>query len=147
MSLPALWIALMMLHAAPAAVTRQPTMPPELDGYMAKAVGDWEVPGLAIAIVKDDQVVAAKGYGGREIGRPEPVDGETIFDIASLTKSFTAAGAAVLVDDGVLTWDDRVRDRLPRVSFGDAYIDHEATLRDLLSHRTGLQPANSLFYF
>ena len=143
----AVWIALMMIHSGPVAVSRPPAMPPELDQYIAKSVRDWEVPGLAIAIVKDDRVVAARGYGVRELGSPEPVDGETIFDIASLTKSFTAAGAAVLVDEGKLSWDDRVRDRLPRVTFADAYVDHEVTLRDLLSHRTGLQPANALFYF
>jgi CubicO group peptidase (beta-lactamase class C family) len=122
-------------------------MPPELDRYLADAVRTWEVPGLAVAIVKDDRVVAAKGYGVRELGRSEPVDGRTIFDIASLTKSFTAAGAAVLVDEGRLGWDDRVRDRLPAVAFEDAYLDHEVTLRDLLCHRTGLQHANAMIRF
>jgi CubicO group peptidase (beta-lactamase class C family) len=122
-------------------------IPTELDNDIAKAVRDWEVPGLAIVIVKDDHVVATKGYGVRELGKPGLVDGETIFDIASLTKSFTAAGAAVLVDAGELSWDDKVCDRLPNVHFGDPYIDREVTLRDLLSHRTGLQPANATFYF
>src|SRR6266850_1565592 len=142
-------IAVMICCLFPAAAGTAPpaAMPPELDRYISKALSDWSVPGLAVAIVKDDQVVAAVGYGVRELGKPDPVDGETIFDIASLTKSFTAAGAAVLVDEGKLRWDDRVRDRLPRVTFADAYIDHEVTLRDLLSHRTGLQPANALFYF
>jgi CubicO group peptidase (beta-lactamase class C family) len=130
--------------AAPAHAAR---MPPSLDRYVQKALRDWDVPGLAITIVKDDEVVVARGYGVRELGKPDPVDGETIFDIASLTKAFTAAGAAVLVDEGRLGWDDRVRDRLPEVSFADPYIDHEATLRDLLSHRTGLEPANALFRF
>jgi len=122
-------------------------MPPQLDIYLSKAVRDWDLPGLAVAIVKDDQVVAAKGYGVRELGKPGRVDGKTIFDIASLTKSFTAAGAAVLVDAGQLGWDDRVIDRLPKVTFGDACMRDQITLRDLLSHRTGLEPANSLFHF
>jgi len=140
-------LAFLLQPAQLTAATPPPAMPPELDQYITKAMTDWEVPGLAIAIVKDDRVVAAKGYGVRELGKPERVDGETLFDIASLTKSFTAAGAAVLVDEGKLSWDDHVRDRLPRVAFGDPWLDHEVTLRDLLSHRTGLQPANALFYF
>jgi len=135
-------IGLFQTAAAPA-----PAMPPQLDAYIAKAVRDWNVPGLAIVIVKDDTVVAAKGYGVRRLGRPERVDGQTIFDIASLTKSFTAAGAAVLVDEGRLAWDDRVEDKLPAVSFGDSCLGQAVTLRDLLSHRTGLEPANSLFVF
>ena len=80
-------------------------------------------------------------------GPDRAVDGDTLFDIASLTKSFTAAAAAVLVDEGKLAWDDRVRDRLPRVRFADPHVDHAMTLRDLLSHRTGLRPSNALFYF
>jgi CubicO group peptidase (beta-lactamase class C family) len=139
------WFASLVIPVS--AIAEPPAMPPELDRAIAKTVRDWEVPGLAIVIVKDDHVVATKGYGVRELGKPSLVDGETIFDIASLTKSFTAAGAAVLVDAGELSWDDKVRDRLPSVHFGDPYIDKEVTLRDLLSHRTGLQPANGTFYF
>jgi CubicO group peptidase (beta-lactamase class C family) len=129
------------------AAAQAPAMPPELDRYIADAVRTWDLPGVAIVIVKDDRVVAAKGYGVRELGKPDPVDGETIFDVASLAKSFTAAGAAVLVDAGALGWDDRVRDRLPDVRFGDPCIGEQVTLRDLLSHRTGLEPANSTFRF
>src|SRR2546422_9189775 len=94
---PALPIAFTMFSVLPAsAKPPQPVaMPPELDQYIAKALRDWNVPGLAITIVKEDRVLAAKGYGARELGKPEAVDGETIFDIASLTKSFTAAAAAV----------------------------------------------------
>jgi CubicO group peptidase (beta-lactamase class C family) len=145
----AAFVAITLLCALPAPALPSPPrgMPPALDRYIAKAVREWDVPGLAIVIVKDDQVLAARGYGVRELGKPEQVDGETIFDIASLAKSFTAAGAAVLVDEGRLGWDDRVRERLPAVTFSDPYIDHEVTLRDLLSHRTGLQPANAMFRF
>ncbi|HKY31226.1 MAG TPA: serine hydrolase [Candidatus Polarisedimenticolia bacterium] len=122
-------------------------MPVELDEVITRAMREWDVPGLAVAIVKDDQVVAARGYGVREVGKPGRVDGRTLFDVASLTKSFTAAAAAVLVDEGTIGWDDRIRERLPSVVFRDPFVGHEVTLRDLLSHRTGLQPANALFYF
>ena len=115
---------------------------PELDAYIAKAVRDWEVPGLAIAVVRNDTVLVAKGYGVRELGKPDPVDGNTLFDVASLTKSFTAAGAAILVDEGKLRWDDYVRRHLPSLRFPDRYLDEHLTLRDLLSHRSGLNPSN-----
>lgn len=116
--------------------------PAELDAYIAKAVRDWEAPGLAIAIVRNDSLLIAKGYGVRELGKPELVDGNTLFDVASLSKSFTAAGAAILVDEGKLRWDDYVRRHLPSLHFPDPYLDRHLTLRDVLSHRTGLNPSN-----
>jgi CubicO group peptidase (beta-lactamase class C family) len=121
--------------------------PPDLDRYIENARREWNVPGLAIAVVKDDAVVVAKGYGVRKLGESAPVDEHTRFDIASLTKSFTAAAAGVLVDGGIVRWDDRVRDRLPSVVFSDPYIDANASLRDLLSHRVAVAPANAMWYF
>jgi CubicO group peptidase (beta-lactamase class C family) len=121
--------------------------PPELDRYIENARRDWNVPGLAIAVVQDDSVVVARGYGVRKLGEAALVDEHTRFDIASLTKSFTAAAAGVLVDRGTVRWDDRIRDRLPSVVFGDPYIDANATLRDVLSHRVAVVPANALWYF
>src|SRR5262245_51804757 len=140
-------VLVLSLSILPAAAIGAEQLSPELDQYIAQAVKNWQVPGLAIAIVKDDAIVAAKGYGVRELGKKAPVDGETIFDVSSLTKSFTAAGAAVLVDAGELTWDDLVTERLPSVKFSDEWVGRNVTLRDLLSHRTGLQPANSTFVF
>ena len=119
--------------------------PAELDQYIEKARVDWSVPGLAIAVVDADGVVAAKGYGVRRLGSNEPVDADTKFDIASVSKSFTAAMIATLVDEGKLTWDARVRDVLPAVVFPDAYLDREVTLRDLLAHRVALEPGNLMF--
>ena len=136
---------------APGAVRCQAGTPagftPELDAYLQKAVDDWRVPGLAIAVVRNDSVLAAKGYGVRELGKPGRVDANTLFDVASLTKSFTAAAAAVLVDEGKLGWDDPVRRHLPWLEFADPYLTREVTLRDLLSHRTGLEAANFMFRF
>ncbi|MGH9580910.1 MAG: serine hydrolase, partial [Terriglobales bacterium] len=71
-------------------------MPAELDKYIARALSDWDVPGAAVAIVKDGRIVATTGYGVRKLGEPEKVDAHTMFDIASLAKSFTASAAAVL---------------------------------------------------
>ena len=120
----------------------------ELDGadeYIVAAMKHWEVPGAAIAVVKDGEVVFAKGYGVRDVGTEAFVDSTTLFNIASCTKSFTAASVAVLVDQGKLDWDDPVSKHLPNLRFSDEYMTHHATLRDLLCHRTGLQRADLLF--
>jgi CubicO group peptidase (beta-lactamase class C family) len=131
-----------LLLATTIAAPRQ--LPPKLDAYLASAVQRTGVPGFAVAIVDEHGVVAAKGYGVRRLGAPELVDGDTHFDTASLTKSFTAALLATLVDEGKLQWDSRVRDVLPELSFGDPYLDANVTLRDLLTHRVALQGANSM---
>lgn len=110
----------------------------EIDEYAAKAGQEWRVPGFAIAIVKDDKVVLAKGYGVRELGKPEVVDKDTLFAIASNSKAFTAAALATLVDDGKLKWDDPVTKYIPWFQLYDPWVSREMTVRDLLSHRSGL---------
>ena len=104
----------------------------------------WEIPGLAVAIVHGDSV-DAQGYGVREVGRPERVDGRTLFAIGSTTKAFTAAAAAILVDEGRLGWDDRVVDRLPGFDLADPWVARRLTVRDLLAHRSGLPMANLMW--
>ena len=110
----------------------------EIDQYAAKAGQDWRVPGFAIAIVKDDKVIFAKGYGVRKLGEQTPVDEHTLFAIASNTKAFTAAAIAILVDEGKLKWDDPATTYLPGFQLYDPYVTRELTVRDLLSHRSGL---------
>jgi CubicO group peptidase (beta-lactamase class C family) len=110
----------------------------EIDEYAAKAGQDWKVPGFAVAVVKDDKVVFVKGYGVRELGKPEPVDKDTLFAVASNTKAFTSAALATLVDEGKLRWDDPVTKYLPYFQLYDPYVTREMTVRDLLSHRSGL---------
>jgi CubicO group peptidase (beta-lactamase class C family) len=109
-----------------------------LDHYFEKALIDWGVPGMAIAIVKDDAVVFAKGYGVRELGKPDRVDEKTLFAIASNTKAFTAAALAILVDSGKLRWDDRVQNFLPYFQLYDPYVSYDFRIADLLSHRSGI---------
>lgn len=112
--------------------------PAQLDEWVEKARQRFEVPGMAIGIVKDGQVVAARGYGVRRLGGPAAVDAETLFGIASNTKAFTAAALAMLVDEGKLKWDDKVTQYLPAFALSDALVSRELTVRDLLTHRSGL---------
>ena len=108
------------------------------DDFVAKTIAEWKVPGVAVAVVKDGQVLMTKGYGLRDVGRSLPVTAQTIFPIGSSTKAFTAAGMAILVDEGKVGWDTPVRTYLPDFQLQDEYASAHATPRDLLCHRTGL---------
>jgi CubicO group peptidase (beta-lactamase class C family) len=111
----------------------------KLDAYYAKAIKDWDVPGMSIAIVKDGKIVFSKGYGVREEEKSEKPDGKTLYAIASNTKAFTSAAIAQLVDQGKLSWDDKVRKYLPYFALYDPWVSEETTIRDLLCHRVGLR--------
>lgn len=113
--------------------------------YVARAARDWRVPGLAIAVVKDDTVVFAKGFGVSEAGKPAKVTEQTRFAIGSTTKAMTTAALAMLADEGKLRWDDRVIDHLPDLRLYDPYATRELTIRDLLTHRSGL-PSTDLLW-
>ena len=115
---------------------------PEIEGYIEKALKDWGIPGGALLLWKDGKVLSCRGFGVRELGMPEPVDGNTIFNIASSTKAFTAACLGLLVDEGKLDWDDPVVKFLPGFKLYDPWITREVTLRDLLSHHLGLKRYN-----
>ena len=96
------------------------------------------VPGLSIAIVENGRTTLARGYGVRQLGRPERVDAATIFPTGSTGKAFTSAGLALLVDEGRIGWDDLVTKHLPWFAMHDPYVTREITVRDLLVHRSGL---------
>src|SRR5579872_2815824 len=116
-----------------------PSKPPaDMDAYAARALKTFDVPGLSVAIVKDGKLVFAKGYGVRKLGEPTPVDENTLFAIGSNTKAFTAAALASLLDAGKLSSDDPVYERLPGFQMYDPYVSHEMTIRDLLTHRSGM---------
>ena len=117
-----------------------------LDATIEAAVRDWEAPGLAVAVIKDGELVLAKGYGVRRKGRPEPVDEHTLFAIGSTTKAMTAAAIGMLVDEGKLGWDDPVTRYLPEFRVADPFVTRAITLRDLLTHRAGLGNADFLWY-
>lgn len=110
----------------------------DFDAYVEGVRKQFDVPGIAVAIVKDGHVVLESGYGVRESGTPGKVDAHTLFAIASNTKAFTSASLSILADEGKLKLDDRVIDHLPWFRMSDPYITHEMRIRDLLAHRSGL---------
>jgi CubicO group peptidase (beta-lactamase class C family) len=116
-----------------------------IDAYLEQARLDWEIPGFGFAIVKDDSVVFAKGYGTRTHGRNEPVDEHTLFAIGSSSKAFTAAAIAMLVDEGKVQWSDRASIVLPSLRFREEYVTRELTVRDLLAHSSGLSRYDQLW--
>lgn len=109
-----------------------------LDQVVERARQEFEVPGIAVAVVKDGKVVLAKGYGVRKLGESAPVTAQSLFRIASNTKAFTTATLAMLVDEGKIRWDDRVIDYVPGFQMYDPYVTREMMVRDLLVHRSGL---------
>jgi CubicO group peptidase (beta-lactamase class C family) len=125
-----------VLTALPLLAQQAP--PADLDEYVARSLKTFEVPGMAVAIVKDGRVVFSKGYGVRKLGDSTPVDENTLFGIGSNTKAFTAAALATLVDAGKIAWDDPVYERLKGFEMYDPYVSKEMRIRDLLCHRSGL---------
>jgi CubicO group peptidase (beta-lactamase class C family) len=141
------WAALVLL-AGPLAVRAQPGAVPKavLDETIRDTLKAWEVPGVAAAIVYKGRVVYLHGFGVKELGKPDRVTPDTIFPLASCSKSFTSAAMAQLVDQGKLGWDDPVRKHLPWFRLADPLADANVTLRDLLCHRTGVDGHELLWY-
>jgi CubicO group peptidase (beta-lactamase class C family) len=119
-----------------------------VDRVVERARQEFDVPGMAVAIVKDGNVVLAKGYGVRRQGESAPVTAHSLFRIASNTKAFTTAALAMLVDEGKIRWDDPVTQHMPSFQLYDPYVTREMTIRDLLTHRSGLGlGAGDLMFF
>jgi CubicO group peptidase (beta-lactamase class C family) len=118
----------------------------ELEAQIERILQDWHVAGGSVSIIKDGEVLSSRGYGLREIGKTDLADEHTVFGIGSNTKSFTAAGVAMLVDEGKLNWDDKIIKYLPDFAMYDSWVTQEVTLRDVLSHRTGLAHKNIILY-
>lgn len=114
----------------------------KLETYLQQLIDDDAVPGLAVSIVHNDEVVYLKGFGKREVGKPEPVDGDTVFQIASLSKPVSSTVVAAIVSGGSVAWDSRIADIDPTFQLHDAYPSAEVTVRDLFAHRSGL-PGNA----
>ncbi|QTH72492.1 serine hydrolase [Pseudoalteromonas xiamenensis] len=110
----------------------------DVDIAVKAAMKAFNIPGIAIGVVENGKVVMAKGYGVTHLETQAPVNENTLFGIASNSKAFTATALAMLVDEGKLNWDDKVIQHLPEFQLADPYVTREMTIRDLLSHRSGL---------
>lgn len=158
-SLSAILVLTLALGGAPAGLAQAKKPPaklaaaatPEgqlagLDQFIEKVMKDWQVPGLAVAVVKGDEVVYARGFGYRDVEKKLPVTPQTLFAIGSITKSFTVTAMGMLVDDGKLEWDRPVREFLPDFRLHDEAATERMTPRDLVTHRSGLPRHDALWY-
>ncbi len=116
-----------------------------LDEMIVTGMRDWKIPGLAAVVVKDGEVVFKKTYGIKSIQSKEPVNGETLFAMASTTKAMVAMALGILVDEGKLSWDDKVVKHLPDFQLSDPYIAANARVKDLLTHNLGITNADVLW--
>ena len=117
----------------------------QLEDYIPEVMRNSEIPGLSVSIIMDDSVIFSKGFGVRMVGKKEPVNRNTLFNVASLSKAFTAAAIALQVDSGELKWDDPVIKHLPEFKLYDPYITQNITIRDMLTMRSGLTGGDSLW--
>ena len=132
--------------AAADAKTQDPARLEGFDAYMQKVVKDWNVPGIGVAVIAKDKVVFARGYGHRDYGQKLPFTTRTVVPIASNTKLFTATAAGLLVEDGKLEWDKPVRQFVPGIQFYNDELNATVSIRDMLSHRTGITRHDTIWY-
>ena len=128
--------ALVALSVSHAAGSQEPY--PGLDTYIAKAVQTWKIPGMSVAIVRNDSVVYTKGFGTLSAQNHTPVTDQTLFEIGSSSKAFTATLVAMMVSDGKMHWEDHLADYLPGFKMYDPIANEDVTLRDALTHRSGI---------
>lgn len=135
-------LCLVIILFLPALSLRARTCLPEelkgLDDFILKGMADYGIPGMAVSVVKDGKIYYEKGYGVRKTGENAKVDQHTVFGVASTSKAMTVAALAMLVDEGKIGWNDRVRDHLPWFELSDPWVSDHVTIRDLLSHRVGI---------
>ena len=108
------------------------------DEYIARMLIDWQAAGVAVAVVQGTELIYAKGFGLREVDEAVPIDPDTLFQVGSTTKAFTAAAVGILVEEGKLSWDDPVVEHLPWFRVQDAWVTQQLTIRDTLTHRSGI---------
>lgn len=132
-----LWFVLFIFSLSLSSVA-QNQLPENFDQWLENSRKAWKIPGMAVGIVKDGRVVYAKGFGERKLGSGEPVDANTVFSIASVSKNMTAAALGILVDKGKLDWDDKILQHIPWFQLKDPWVTREITVRDALIHRVGL---------
>ncbi|MBL7875918.1 MAG: beta-lactamase family protein, partial [Cyclobacteriaceae bacterium] len=140
-----LLLPLLFLLASPLCSQNLAQQVKEFDAYVEASRKLYEVPGLAIMVVKDGKVIHSKGYGVRQLGTNQPVDSKTLFACASTTKAMTATCMGMLVDEGKVKWDDPVINYLPDFQLYDPYVTRELKIRDLFTHNSGVGNADFLW--
>ena len=132
-------VVLLLVPGCDTGEVERPSQPPgDLSEWIEEGLDQWDIPGLAVAVVHKDEVVFIEGFGIRKLGEPEPVDEHTLFGVASITKAITATALGILVDEGLISWDDPVVDHLPDFRLYDDWATEQLTIRDALTHRSGL---------
>jgi CubicO group peptidase (beta-lactamase class C family) len=149
-------VAAVLVLAAAGALTTGPVLaqPPidvdarlkGFDDYMAQVMKDWNAPGIGVGIVVKDKLVFARGYGFRDYGGKRPYTTNTTQPIASNTKLFTAVAVGLLVEEGKLRWDEPIKRFVPAIRFYNDDLDRSVTIRDMLSHRTGITRHDAIWY-
>lgn len=119
-------------------VSAQPITSQQIDSLVLLTLKTFDVPGMSVGVVKDGKLIHARGYGVANLRTGKKVDEYTLFGIASNSKSYTAAALGMLVDEGKIKWDDKVTDYIPEFKMYNPYVTEEFTIRDLLTHRSGL---------
>jgi len=121
-------------------------MTSRLETDVERAVADWPVVGLGCSVIAEGQTLFTRGFGRRSVQGNQPADDRTLFAIGSASKAFTGAAIAMLVDEGLISWDSRVLDHLRNFRLFDPYVTREMTVRDLLTHRSGLERGAFMWY-
>ena len=142
------FLFVMVMAEAQSGQPARPMTSTEIDTLVERTLRAFDVPGIAVCVIKDGQVVHSRGYGVRSLDTRQPVDENTLFGIASNSKAFTTAALGMLVDEGRLSWDDKVRKYIPEFKLSDPWVTEEFTIRDLLCHRSGMGlGAGDLMFF
>ena len=129
---------LLFLFVFQPVITAQDAVPENFEQWVQDGLDLWDIPGVAVTVVKDDEVLYARGFGVKKLGSNEPVDEHTQFGIASVSKHMAASSLARLVDQGLISWNDKVTDILPWFKLSDSYATANVTIDDLLTHRVGV---------
>ena len=129
---------LLFLFVFQPVITAQDAVPENFEEWVQDGLDLWDIPGVAVTVVKDDEVLYARGFGVKKLGSNEPVDEHTQFGIASVSKHMAASSLARLVDQGLISWNDKVTDILPWFKLSDSYATANVTIDDLLTHRVGV---------
>jgi CubicO group peptidase (beta-lactamase class C family) len=146
MKFPRIVFALAIVVAFSLSAWAQSTDQAALDAALNEAMKYWQTPGAAVVIVRGDEVVYLKGFGVKDVNTKQPVTPDTLFAIGSTTKAFVTAAIAMLADDGKMSWDDPVRKHLPYFRLSDPLANENVTMRDIVTHRTGLIRHDLLWY-